>query len=159
VDDIERPNQLVFDLDPGEGVAWGFVTEIALILRCLLEDEGFETWPKITGGKGIHVMVPITPDMTQDEAHRYCRGVAQRLVSTDPERYTVSASVAKRPGKLFIDYLRNGRGTTAIGTYSPRARRGFPIAAPVSWRDVENGVEPDAFTMQRPPAQRRGMQR
>jgi len=158
VDNIERPNQLVFDLDPGEGVEWRFVIETALVIRHLLEEEGFETWPKITGGKGIHVMVPITPGMTHDQAHRYCRGVAQRLVSTDPERYTVSASMAKRPGKLFIDYLRNGRGTTAIGTYSPRARPGFPIAAPVSWRDVENGVEPDAFTMQRPPAQRRRMQ-
>jgi hypothetical protein len=84
VDDIERPNQLVFDLDPGDGVDWPFVTETALVLRHLLEEEGFDTWPKITGGKGIHVMVPITPDMTHDEAHRYCRGVAQRVVSTAP---------------------------------------------------------------------------
>jgi bifunctional non-homologous end joining protein LigD len=149
VDDIERPNQLVFDLDPGEGVAWGFVSETALALRHLLEEEGFQTWPKLTGGKGIHVMVPIAPDMTHDEAHRYCRGVAQRAVLKDPERYAVSALMAKRPGRLFIDYLRNGPGTTAIGTYSPRARPGFPIAAPTSWREVENGVEPDGCRRRR----------
>jgi bifunctional non-homologous end joining protein LigD len=96
-----------------------------LRLRGLLKSEGHNnSWPKLTGGKGVHVMVPIEQSMTHDEAHAYCKRLAWRLAATDPDRYTTSAALAKRPGRLFIDYLRNGGGTTAIGTYSPRARFG-----------------------------------
>jgi bifunctional non-homologous end joining protein LigD len=151
VDDIERPDTLVFDLDPGEGIAWEFVTETALRLRELLTGEGFEAWPKMTGGKGLHVMVPVDREMVWGEAKAYTREIAERVAATAPARYTTSASIAKRLGRLFIDYLRNGRGTTAIGAYSPRARPGFPIAAPVTWREVERGIRPDAFTMDRLP--------
>jgi bifunctional non-homologous end joining protein LigD len=147
VDDIEHPDVLVFDLDPGEGVAWPFVRETAVRLRELLKTEDHESWLKLTGGKGVHVMVPIEQSMTHDQAHSYCKRLAQRLAATDPDRYTTSATLAKRPGRLFIDYLRNGRGTTAIGTYSPRARPGFPIAAPVTWKQLERGIKPDAFHM------------
>jgi bifunctional non-homologous end joining protein LigD len=150
VDDIEHADRLVFDLDPGAGIAWTYVIDAALQLRDLLKQEGLESWPKTTGGKGIHLMVPLEPKMTHDKAHRYARGIAQRLAAIDPDRYIVSASMAKRPGRLFIDYLRNGRGTTAVGAYSPRARPGFPIAAPVTWKDVENGIRPDAFRISSP---------
>lgn len=150
VDDIEHADQLVFDLDPGAGVEWEFVTDTALQLRHVLKGEGFDSWPKVTGGKGIHVMVPIAPDLTHDKAHSYSRRIAERLTATKPGRYTTSAALGHRPGRLFIDYLRNGRGTTAVGTYSPRVREGFPIAAPVTWRDVERGIAPDKFTMKRP---------
>jgi bifunctional non-homologous end joining protein LigD len=150
VDDIEHADQLVFDLDPGAGVEWNFVTETALDLRDRLKREGFDSWPKVTGGKGIHVMVPIAPDLTHDQAHRYARGMAERLTATKPGRYTTSAAIGHRTGRLFIDYLRNGRGTTAVGTYSPRVREGFPIAAPVTWKHVERGIRPDKFTMRRP---------
>jgi bifunctional non-homologous end joining protein LigD len=152
VDDIEHPDMLVFDLDAGPGVSYAFVRETALALREMLVGEGFEPWPKLTGGKGVHLMVPITPDLDWDGAHAYCKEIAERLAATAPGRYTTSAALEARKGRLFIDYLRNGRGTTAIGTYSPRARPGFPIAAPVEWRDVERGVRPDAFTMKRPPS-------
>jgi bifunctional non-homologous end joining protein LigD len=96
-------------------------------------------------------MAPIKPDMTHDAAHRYSRVLAQQMAAADPRRYTVSAAIADRNGRLFIDYLRNGRGTTAIGAYSPRARAGFPIAAPVTWKQVENGICPDAYSLSRPP--------
>jgi bifunctional non-homologous end joining protein LigD len=151
VDDIERPDTLVFDLDPGEGVAWEFVTETALRLRELLTGEGFEAWPKVTGGKGFHVMVPVDREMDWREAKAYTRNIAERVAATATARYTTSASIAKRSGRLFIDYLRNGRGTTAVGAYSPRARPGLAIAAPVTWRAVEKGIRPDAFTMNRLP--------
>ena len=151
VDDIERPDMLVFDLDAGEGVSYAFVRETALRLRDMLEDEGFEPWPKLTGGKGLHLMVPIAPDLRWDAAHDYCREIAERLAATAPQRYTTQAALEARRGRLFIDYLRNGRGTTAIGTWSPRARPGFPIAAPVTWSDVERGIRPDGFTMAAPP--------
>jgi bifunctional non-homologous end joining protein LigD len=150
VEVIVHADRLVFDLDPGAGIAWAFVIDTALQLRGLLKEEGLQSWPKVTGGKGIHLMVPLETKMTHDQAHRYARGIAQRLAAIDPDRYIVSAAMAKRPGRLFIDYLRNGRGTTAVGAYSPRARPGFPIAAPVTWKDVENGVRPDAFTISSP---------
>jgi bifunctional non-homologous end joining protein LigD len=87
--------------------------------------------------------------MTHNAAHRYCKKLALRLGATDP-RYTISAALGHRTGRVFIDYLRNGRGTTAVGTYSPRTRAGFPIAAPVTWAEIEQGVRPDAYTMRRP---------
>ena len=155
VDDIERPDLLVFDLDPGEEIEWEFVVETAFRLRKLLADEGLDCWPKTTGGKGLHIMVPTERKLAWNLAHDYTRGIAQRLAATEPDGYTVSAAISDRPGKLFIDYLRNGRGTTAAGTYSPRARPGFPIAAPVTWKDVERGVRPDSFTIATPPPQRR----
>ena len=150
VDDIEHADRLVFDLDPGPGVEWPFVIDTALDLRRLLEEEGFKTWPKVTGGKGLHIMAPLTDQISHDEAHRYSRTIAERIAATDPRHYTVSASMAQRPGRLFIDYLRNGRGTKAAGAWSPRARPGFPIAAPVTWRQVEAGIAPDAFSLASP---------
>jgi bifunctional non-homologous end joining protein LigD len=123
--------------------------------RLLLEREGLKPWPKLTGGKGLHLMAPLPRKLTHDAAHTYARALAQRLARTDPDRYVTSASLARRPGRLFIDYLRNGRGTTAVGAYSSRVREGFPIAAPVTWKQVERGIEPDAFTMRRPGIQKR----
>jgi bifunctional non-homologous end joining protein LigD len=151
IDDIEHPDRLVFDLDPGPSVEWEFVVETAVTLRGLLEQEGHESWPKLSGGKGLHLMVPTAPRLTHDQARLYCRRMAQRLEATAPDRYTTSPAPSQRAQRIYIDYLRNGRGTTAIGAYSPRARQGFPVAAPVTWRDVENGIAPDAFTMRRPP--------
>jgi bifunctional non-homologous end joining protein LigD len=147
VNDVEHPDQLVFDLDPGEGIDWDFVVASALLLRKLLRTEGHESWPKLSGGKGVHVMVPIEPKMTHDAARRYAKQLAQRLAADDPARYTLSAATSKRSGRLFIDYLRNGRGTTAVGTFSPRALAGFPVAVPVAWSDLTSGVRPDGFSI------------
>jgi bifunctional non-homologous end joining protein LigD len=151
VDDIERPDVLVLDLDPGEGIEWPFVMETALRVREVLAGEGLESWPKTTGGKGLHVMVPVAGEMDWPAAKAHARRLAERVAATDPERYTTSSALAKRRGRLFLDYLRVGRGTTAVGAFSPRARPGFPVAAPVTWREVERGVRPDTFSMERPP--------
>jgi bifunctional non-homologous end joining protein LigD len=145
VDDIEHADVLVFDLDPGEGAEYSFVTQAALALREMLEAEGLESWPKLSGGKGIHVMAPLTTRISHDAAHVYTRKLARRLAATNPERYTISASLSQRAGRLFLDHLRNGRGTTAVGAYSPRARPSIPLAMPVSWTDIERGIAPDAF--------------
>jgi bifunctional non-homologous end joining protein LigD len=150
VDDFEHADLLVFDLDPGDGVSWEFVIETAFHMRELLEKEGLKSWPKLTGGKGLHLMAPLPRKLTHDAAHKYARRLAQRLASTDPDSYVTSASLARRPGRLFIDYLRNGRGTTGVGAYSPRVRDGFPIAAPVTWKQVERGIRPDSFTLEHP---------
>jgi bifunctional non-homologous end joining protein LigD len=154
IDDLEHPDMLVFDLDPGEGVAWSFVTDTALKLRDMLAEADLECWPKVTGGKGLHIMAPIEPDMDHDQAREYCRALSARLAATDPGRYTISSAPIQRKGRIFIDYLRNGRGTTAIGAYSPRARKGSPIAAPVRWADVERGVRADAFSLTHLPSSR-----
>ena len=105
---------------------------------------------KITGGKGLHVVVPITPKQDWNFAKEFSKALAQRIVRSAPDQYTATMAKTKRRGKIFIDYLRNGRGTTAVGAYSPRARAGFPIAAPVTWEYVEKGGAPDAFTLDRP---------
>jgi bifunctional non-homologous end joining protein LigD len=151
VEEIEHPDTLIFDLDPGEGVEWGFVVETAVQFRDLLAADGLDCWPKTTGGKGLHVMVSIEPDMDWARAHLYTRRLAERMAATAPDRYITSAALEARPGRLFIDYLRNGRGTTAIGAYSPRARPGFPVAAPVSWQQIVHGVRSDAFSIESPP--------
>jgi bifunctional non-homologous end joining protein LigD len=155
VEDIERPDTLVFDLDPGEGVEWSFVTDTACALKDLLAHEGLNCWPKLTGGKGIHLMVPIDRSMLWDPAHQYAKRLAETFIERDRGRYTLGASPSARYGKLFVDYLRNGRGTTAVGAWSPRARPAFPIAAPVSWADVRRGIRPDAFTIEHRPNARR----
>jgi bifunctional non-homologous end joining protein LigD len=153
VDDIERPDTLAFGLEPDEANDWSFVVETALKMRDLLRTESLDSWPKLTG-TGVHVMVPIEPDLVWREAHDYARGIAERLAATAPERHETDAQ-ADRRGRLLIDWQRVGRGTTAIGAYSPRAIRGFPIAAPVTWRELERGIQPDAFTILRPPSPRR----
>jgi bifunctional non-homologous end joining protein LigD len=121
-------------------------------MRALLKMESLDSWPKLTG-TGVHVMAPIEPDLDWDEAHAYARSIAERLAATAPDRYVTTAQ-GKRQGRLYVDWQRNGRGTTAIGAYSPRALPGFPVVAPVTWRELERGIRPDAFTMQKPPKPR-----
>src|SRR5262249_6270964 len=99
-------------------------------------------------------MAPLPRKLTHDAAHAYARRLAQRLASTDRERYITSAALARRPGKLFIDYLRNGRGTTAVGAYLPPGHEGISSRAAGTLEQVERGIKPDAFTMRRPPRQR-----
>ncbi len=101
VDDIEHADALIFDLDPGEGVSWEFVVKTALLLREFLEAEGFKTWPKLTGGKGVHLMSPLPAKMTRNAAHACAKRLAQQFASIDPDRYVTSAQLSHRPGKLF----------------------------------------------------------
>jgi bifunctional non-homologous end joining protein LigD len=121
-----------------------------LTLRDLLHAEGLKPWPKVTGGKGLHLMAPLGQPIPHDGARRYARRLVQTLVDKKPDRYLLSASPAGRRGRIFLDYLRNGRGNTAIGAYSPRARPHFPIASPVTWSQVEQGIAADAFTIRSP---------
>jgi bifunctional non-homologous end joining protein LigD len=139
VDEIEHPDMLVVDLDPGEGVAWEFVIETALTLRRMLKAEGLQPWPKLTGGKGLRLMAPLDRTINHDQARAYAKRIAQRLAASAPDRYTISSAPDERTGRIFIDYLRNGRGTTPIGAWSPRARgvpyRGADQLAPGRERD------------------------
>jgi bifunctional non-homologous end joining protein LigD len=149
VEDFEHADRIVIDLDPGDGIEWNAVADTALELRLLMKREGYDTWPKLTGGKGVHLMAPLNEPILHDQAHRIARGLVSEFAARNPDRYILSAQ-ARRRGRIFLDYLRNGRGTTAIGTYSPRAREGFPIAAPATWARIETGITPDALTMKSP---------
>jgi bifunctional non-homologous end joining protein LigD len=158
IDDIEHPDTLAFALEPTDTVDWKFVTETALALRELLKAEGLDSWPKLTG-TGVHIMVPVEPDLDWDEAHKYSEALAKRLAATAPDRYVTESSHDKRRGRLYINWQCNSRGLTTIGTYSPRAMRGFPLVASVSWRELEKGIGPNAFTIAHPPVQRRTARR
>lgn len=149
VEDFEHADRIVIDLDPGDGIEWETVADTALELRAAMKRQGYDTWPKLTGGKGIHLMAPLDERILHDQAHHIARGLVADFAARKPARYILSAQ-AKRSGRIFLDYLRNGRGTTAIGTYSPRARERFPIAAPVTWTRIESGIRPDAFTIDNP---------
>jgi len=151
IDDLEHPDMLVFDLDPGDGVEWQFVTDTALKLRDMIEEADLDSWPKVTGGQGIHIMVPIEPDMDHDQAREYARALSSKLAAANPSKFTINSAPQHRHGRIFIDYLRNGRGTTAAGAFSPRARAGFPIAAPIPWKQIERGIEANAYSITKLP--------
>src|SRR3954452_20045473 len=150
VDDIDRPDLLVFDLHPGAGVNWSRVTKTALTLRGLLKKEGYESWPKAGSESDLHIMVPVEPSLEWKSARAYCTLVARTLAATAPASFTLIKGADQRVGRIYIDVQRNGRGNTAIGAYSPIARPGFPIAAPMTWKQVEAGVPLASFTMSYP---------
>jgi len=116
-------------------------------LRALLQEYKLKSWVKTTGGKGLHVTVPIDPKQDWDTVKAFCRGVADELARRDPGRYVATMSKAKRTGKIFVDYLRNSRGATFIAPYSSRAREGATIALPIEWEDLTAKLNPEAFNV------------
>jgi len=151
-DDVESPDRMIFDLDPAPGVSWGRVKEAALRLKALLEELGLETWIKTTGGKGLHVALPIARRSTWSEVAAFARAVAQRLSDDEPEKYLAKASKAERKGKIFVDWLRNTRGATAIAPWSTRAREGATISAPIAWKELGALRSGDQYTVENVPA-------
>lgn len=143
----EHPDRIVFDLDPAPELDFKATIQGAHALRELLEELDLQSWVKTTGGKGLHVTVPIVPRADWDEVKDFCRSVAEELTRRDPERYLATMSKAKRTGKIFVDYLRNGRGATFIAPYSPRAREGATIAMPVEWDDLSPKFKPEIFNV------------
>lgn len=146
-DNLERPDQLVFDLDPGEGVEWKDVVRGAREVGERLENAGLKTFLRTSGGKGLHVVVPLSRRNDWDGFKAFAKSVALAMTRDDPRRYIATMSKAKRRGKLFIDYLRNQRGATAIATYSTRRRRGAPVATPLAWRELSARTKPDIFNI------------
>jgi bifunctional non-homologous end joining protein LigD len=144
---IEQPDRVVFDFDPDEDLPWERVTEAALQLRGLLAEMGLASFAKVTGGKGLHVVLPLQPRYDWDEIKAFTKAVAESMATQQPAAYTATLSKKARRGRIFIDYLRNQRGATAIAPYSARARAKATVAAPVSWKEVEDGIRSDAFTI------------
>lgn len=144
---VEKPDVLVFDLDPDPSVGWDTVVETALAMRKHLSHLGLESLVKTTGGKGLHVVVPIAPRMEWDDAKEFTRRLVVGMERAAPTRFTTNISKAKRRGRIFLDYLRNGRGATFIAPYSVRARENATVATPITWKELEAGVDPRAFTV------------
>ncbi|SEL67000.1 ATP-dependent DNA ligase LigD phosphoesterase module /ATP-dependent DNA ligase LigD polymerase module [Roseivivax marinus] len=144
-DRLERPDRMVFDLDPDEGLGFDEVRDAAAEMREVLDDLGLPSWPLLTGGKGVHVVVPLRRSAGWDTVKLFSRLVATLMATRAPDRYVAQMSKAKRKGRIFIDWLRNERGATAIAPFSLRARPGAPVAVPVSWKELARLDSAQAF--------------
>lgn len=146
-DSIEMPDRLVFDLDPGPDVTFAQVKEAARDFHALLDAAGLTSFALLTGGKGIHIVAPLAPALSWEELKTFAKGVAMRLAADDPARFTARMSKARREGKIYIDYLRNERGASAIAPYSPRANETASVAAPIGWDELSRIDRADAYTI------------
>ncbi|MEQ8403652.1 MAG: non-homologous end-joining DNA ligase [Oceanicaulis sp.] len=152
IDDIERPERIIFDLDPDEGLDFSDVKDAARDIKDLLESAGLSPYPMLTGGKGVHVIAPLEPKAGWDGVKAFCRGLATALADNQPARYTAQMSKAKRKGRIFIDWLRNQRGQTSVAPYSVRARKGAPVATPIRWDELskaKSGADYDVESLPR----------
>ena len=145
VGDYEKPDRLVFDLDPDEGLGFDAVKKAARDIKRHLEDMGLRSFPMLTGGKGLHVVVPLTPEAEWPAVKDFAQRFAVALATAEPDRFTAHLAKAKRTGRIFLDYLRNQRGATAIMPYSARAREGAPVAAPIAWDELDGCDGGNAF--------------
>jgi bifunctional non-homologous end joining protein LigD len=146
--DLERPNRIVIDLDPGEHVAWNAIVEAARVVRQLLGVLELESFPKTTGGRGVHVVVPLTPHADWTACLDFARAFALSLVRQQPDVFTERFAKTGRNDKILVDYLRNNRTNTSIAAYSTRARPNAPVSVPVAWSELSPARPPDRFTME-----------
>jgi bifunctional non-homologous end joining protein LigD len=146
-DDVERPNRIVFDLDPGDEVEWSSVVRAARMVRDTLAALQLQSWVKTTGGRGLHIVVPLAPHADWSQCLEFSRALSERFERAQPELYTTSFAKAGRAGKILIDYLRNNRTNTSIAAYSTRARKGAPVSVPLTWEELRVSLSPQSFTI------------
>ena len=145
---VEKAERVIFDIDPDEGLDFASVRAAATHIRDALGEWALESFPMVTGGKGIHVIAPVKAITEWPLVKDFCHAFADRLEVTQPERFTSNIRKAKRTGRMFVDYLRNERGSTAIGPFSTRARKGCPVAVPVSWQELETLERANGFSLE-----------
>jgi bifunctional non-homologous end joining protein LigD len=143
--DIDRPNRLVWDLDPGPGISWKRTVQAARVVRDVLETLGLKSWVKTTGGRGLHVVVPLKRRRTVSACLEFSRVVSEAIARSDPRAYTTTFAKAGRENKILIDYLRNNRTNTSVCAFSPRARPGAVVSMPVDWDEL--GEPPARWTL------------
>jgi bifunctional non-homologous end joining protein LigD len=151
-DHLEQPDRLVLDLDPGPRIVWRQVVEAARLTRALLLALRLQSWVKTTGGRGLHVVVPLRPERDWRECLALARACAEALVRQRPALYTTELAKAGREDKILIDYLRNNRTNTSIAAFSPRARPGAPVSTPVAWEQLTPRLSPARFRVKSLPA-------
>jgi bifunctional non-homologous end joining protein LigD len=152
VGDTDTADQLVFDLDPDDGLPWEATVAAAFELRARLEELGLVSFLKTTGGKGLHLLCPIVPARDWVQVKAFTKAVNEDLAGRAPDRYTPKITKASRRGKVYIDYLRNQWDATAIAAYSPRARTGATVSLPIAWEELTPALDPKAFTVRTVPA-------
>jgi bifunctional non-homologous end joining protein LigD len=133
---IDKPDRMILDLDPGEGVKWPQLREAAGLTHTLLQELGLESWLKTSGGKGLHVVVPLAPRLDYDTVKSFSQAVVQHLAKALPQRFVAKSGAANRVGKIFVDYLRNGFNATTAAAFSARARPGLGVSMPVTWDEL-----------------------
>jgi bifunctional non-homologous end joining protein LigD len=153
----EKPDMITMDLDPGEDVTWAEIIEAAFLLKENIEQQGLAAFVKTSGGKGLHVVIPLKPSASWASVKAFAKALATDAAKAHPDRYLAVATKAKRRGRIFIDYLRNGRGATAVAPYSTRARPGAAVSAPVEWSELSEAIGPDYFTVETMPARLRAL--
>jgi bifunctional non-homologous end joining protein LigD len=156
---VSEPDHIVFDLDPDEDLDFAILKAAAVEVRDFLSELGFKTFLKVTGGKGLHVVAPLTPKLGWDEVKGFAKAVADALVTARPDRYTANMAKKVRTGKIFVDYLRNQRGGTAICNYSTRARRGATVAVPLRWDELKGLKTAAPYSVKTLPARLKSLKR
>jgi len=146
-DRLDRPDRLIFDLDPGEDVPWSAVITAARAVRGRLESHGLKSFVKTSGGKGLHVVVPVEPSAGWAEAKSFTAAIAEAMAAEQPDRYVATVAKRARRGRVFIDYLRNDPGSTAVAAYSPRSSPQASVSTPLEWDELSEGLRSDHFTV------------
>jgi len=145
---LERPDHVIFDLDPGEGVDWAAVITAAFEIRDRLLDHRLKSFVKTTGGKGLHVVAPIKPGGAWEDVKEFTRMLAEAMAADRPRLYLAKMTKNLRRGRIFVDYFRNSRGATAVAAYSTRARRGAPVSTPLSWDELSSAIRSNHYTLE-----------
>jgi bifunctional non-homologous end joining protein LigD len=146
-DRLDCPDQIIIDLDPGVGVPWSRLRDAAREVRERLERRGLQTFIRTTGGKGLHIVAPLEAVQPWEEVRAFARALAEAMQSDTPGEFVATADKHARVGKIYVDYLRNARGATAIANYSTRAKRGAPVAVPISWDELARITGSDHYRL------------
>jgi bifunctional non-homologous end joining protein LigD len=138
ITDMLHPDRIIFDLDPGEGVSWPQIQQATLLTKALLDELNLKNFLKTSGGKGLHIVVPLQPVFEWDEAKNFAQAVVQHLATTLPSLFVAKSGPKNRIKRIFVDYLRNGLGATTASAFSARLRPGLGVSVPIAWQDLEN---------------------
>jgi bifunctional non-homologous end joining protein LigD len=146
-DQIERPDRMVFDLDPDPALGWDRMLDAAQLTRAVLDELGLVSFCKTSGGKGLHVIVPLTRHAGWDEVREFAQAIAEHMARTVPERFSAKMGPRNRVGKIFVDYLRNNRGSSTVAAFSARARPGMGVSVPLAWDEVASVSSGNQWTI------------